>query len=54
MQFRDLKAQYIALKPQIDEAISQVLDSSAFILGKQVAELEQMLAEYVGKKHCIS
>lgn len=53
MQFRDLKAQYRALKPQIDEAISQVLESSAFILGKQVTELEQTLAEYVGKKHCI-
>ena len=53
MQFRDLKAQYKALKPQIDEAISQVLDSGAFILGKQVAQLEEALAEYVGKKHCI-
>lgn len=53
MQFRDLKAQYKALKPQIDEAIAQVLDSGAFILGKQVTELEQALAEYVGKKHCI-
>lgn len=53
MQFRDLKAQYAALKPQIDEAISQVLESSAFILGKPVTELEQELAAYVGKKHCI-
>lgn len=53
MQFRDLKAQYKALKPQIDEAIGQVLDSSAFILGKPVTELENALAQYVGKKHCI-
>lgn len=54
MQFRDLKTQYAALKPQIDEAIAQVLESSAFILGKQVSELETELAQYVGKKHCIS
>ena len=53
MQFRDLKAQYKALKPQIDEAIAQVLESSAFILGKPVTELEEALAEYVGRKHCI-
>ena len=54
MQFRDLKAQYIALKPEIDAGIQSVIDSSAFILGKPVAELENKLAEYVGKKYCIS
>ena len=53
MQFRDLKAQYNVLKPQIDQAIAEVLESSAFILGKPVTELETALAEYVGKKHCI-
>lgn len=54
MQFRDLKAQYQALKPQIDSAIQSVLDSSAFILGSPVAELEEKLANYVGCKHCIT
>jgi len=54
MQFRDLKAQYQALKPEIDSAIQSVIDSSAFILGKPVAELEDRLAEYVGRKHCIA
>jgi hypothetical protein len=39
MQFRDLKAQYQALKPEIDEGIQAVIDSSAFILGKPVTEL---------------
>ena len=53
MQFRDLKAQYAALKPQIDASISQVLESSAFILGKPVTEFEETLAQYVGKKHCV-
>lgn len=54
MQFRDLKAQYAALKTEIDEAIQSVIDSSAFILGKQVTELEQALASYVGRKYCVS
>ena len=35
MQFRDLGAQYQALKQDIDEGIQNVINSSAFILGKQ-------------------
>lgn len=54
MQFRDLKAQYQALKPEIDKGIRSVLDSAGFILGKPVAELEKRLAAYVGRKHCVS
>ena len=54
MQFRDLKAQYQALKTDIDRAISQVITDSNYISGRQVAELEQSLAEYVGVKHCIT
>ena len=53
MQFRDLKKQYDVLKPEIDAGIQSVLDSSSFILGKQVVELEEKLAKYVGRKHCI-
>lgn len=53
MQFRDLHAQYTALKPEIDAAIQSVLDSSAFILGKPVTELEDRLAAYAGRKHCV-
>lgn len=53
MQFRDLKAQYQALKPEIDAGIQSVIESSAFILGKPVTELENKLAEYVGRKHCV-
>lgn len=54
MQFRDLKAQYRELKPEIDEGIQAVIESSSFILGKPVAELEEKLAEYVGRKHCVT
>lgn len=54
MQFRDLKAQYKALKSEIDAGLKEVIDSSAFILGKPVTELEIKLAEYVKRKHCVA
>lgn len=54
MQFRDLKKQYEVLKPEIDRAIAGVIDSSRFISGTQVKELEVQLAEFVGVKHCIT
>ncbi len=54
MEFRDLKKQYSVLKQDIDRAIQEVSASSAFIMGPQVHELEQQLAEYVGVKHCLS
>ena len=54
MQFRDLKKQYKALKPQIDSAVAGVIAASSFISGPQVAELERRLAEYTGRKHCIT
>lgn len=54
MQFRDLKSQYQALKPEIDNEISKVIEKCNFISGAQVSELEQELADYVGAKHCIT
>ncbi len=54
MEFRDLKAQYAALQEKIDASIKEVLKESRFILGRQVGELEEKLAEYVGVKHCVS
>ncbi len=54
MQFRDLKKQYELLKPNIDKAIAEAVSSSRYISGPQVKELESILAEYVGVKHCIT
>ena len=54
MQFIDLKAQYQALKAEINENIQSVLDDGRYIGGPQVKELEEKLAAYVGRKHCIS
>lgn len=54
MQFRDLKSQYDAMEHDISVGIQEVINSSAFISGKQVRELEKELADYVGVKHCIT
>ena len=54
MQFIDLKAQYRALKTEIDANIQAVLDSAQFIGGPQVKEVETQLAAFVGRKHCVT
>ncbi|MFQ2267923.1 DegT/DnrJ/EryC1/StrS family aminotransferase [Aeromonas hydrophila] len=54
MQFIDLVAQQARIKDKIDAAIQTVLQHGAYILGPEVAELEQKLAEFTGAKHCIS
>lgn len=53
MEFIDLKAQYHALKQEIDSNISRVLEDADFIMGKQVAEFEEKLAAYVGAKYAV-
>lgn len=54
MEFIDLKSQYQRLKPQIDAAIQRVLDHGQYILGPEVAELEEKLVTYTGAKYCIT
>ncbi len=54
MQFRDLGAQYLALKNEIDAGIQKAIQNHSFIMGNEVIELEQRLADYVGVKHCVA
>ncbi|MDG5467689.1 DegT/DnrJ/EryC1/StrS family aminotransferase [Deltaproteobacteria bacterium IMCC39524] len=53
MNFIDLKAQQKLIRPQIDAAIQKVLDHGQYIMGPEVGELESLLAEFTGVKHCI-
>jgi len=53
MDFIDLKTQYQRLREPINARIQNVLDHGQYILGAEVVELEQRLADYVGVKHCI-
>ena len=54
MQFIDLAAPYKHLKSKIDKRIQDVLDHGKYIMGPEVQELEEKLAEYVGVKHAIT
>lgn len=54
MEFCDLKSQYARLKDDIDGRIARVLAHGQYILGPEVAELEDRLAAYTGARHCIS
>ena len=54
MQFTDLRAQYAALKTDIDARIQRVLDHGQYISGPEVAELEAALAAHCGAPHCVA
>jgi len=54
MQFIDLAAQYKHLQTKIDTRIKTVLEHGKYIMGPEVQELEQKLADYVGVKHAIT
>jgi dTDP-4-amino-4,6-dideoxygalactose transaminase len=51
--FLELAPSYLELKAEIDAAISGVLAGGWYILGKEVARLEEEFAQYLGAKHCI-
>lgn len=54
MEFIDLKTQYNRYKEEIDSRIQNVLEHGQYIMGPEVEELEETLADYVGVKHCIT
>lgn len=54
VQFVDLKAQYAELREEIDGRMKAVLAHGNFIMGPEVYELEERLAEYVGAQQCIT
>lgn len=49
----DLRAQYNSIRRDIDAAIQRVLDTTAFIMGPEVAEFERAFAAYCGVPHAI-
>lgn len=50
----DLKAQYMSIKDEIDRAVLNVLASTQYILGEEVASFEKEFADYCGVKHAIA
>src|SRR6185436_7863063 len=49
----DLARQNQALRPELEAALSRVLDTNGFILGDEVAKLESEIAAYCGVKHAV-
>lgn len=54
MQFIDLKTQQTRIRADIEQRIATLLDHGQYILGPEVSEMEQRLAEYTGSAHCVS
>ncbi|MEL6821907.1 MAG: DegT/DnrJ/EryC1/StrS family aminotransferase [Calditrichota bacterium] len=54
IQFIDLAAQQQRLRSGIEKRLLAVLDHGKYIMGPEIAELETLLADYSGVKHCIS
>ncbi|MEX2362561.1 MAG: DegT/DnrJ/EryC1/StrS family aminotransferase, partial [Balneolaceae bacterium] len=54
MEFIDLNTQYRLYQKEIDARMRAVMDHGQYIMGPEVTELEGVLAEYVGVKHCIT
>ncbi len=51
--FLDLKAQIAPLRAEIDAAIADVVDNTAFVLGERLARFERAFADYCGAAHCV-
>ena len=54
MEFIDLKTQYLQIQSAVQKRINCVLEHGKYIMGPEVQELEEKLANYVEVKHCIS
>jgi dTDP-4-amino-4,6-dideoxygalactose transaminase len=52
--FVDLKAQYLSIKDEIDAAVAEVIESTAFVGGPFVKNFEEAFARYCGVEHCVS
>ena len=53
IQMVDTKTQYQKIKSEVDDAVIQVMESSAFINGKAVQDFSANLSAYLGVKHTI-
>ena len=52
--FNDLKTQQEKIREHLNKRIATVLDHGQYIMGPEIQELEECLANYVGVKHCIT
>lgn len=54
MEFIDLHKQYDVIENDLSARLSKVIKEKRFIMGPEVLELEEKLAEFAGRKYCLS
>ena len=54
MQFIDLSKQQSFIRDNIEARLKNVLDGGKYIMGPEIFELEEKLADYIGVEHCIT
>ncbi|MBS3137396.1 DegT/DnrJ/EryC1/StrS family aminotransferase [Candidatus Woesearchaeota archaeon] len=54
IDFVDLKAQYVAIKQEVDVVMQNVINNTSFILGNDVIEFEREFAQFCAAQHCVS
>ena len=54
LPFMDLKSQFVALESEVRARIDRVFDHGQYIMGPEVAELEQKLSQFTGAKYCVT
>ncbi len=54
IKFLDLKAAYLELQPEFDQAYHRVMESGWYLLGQETEAFEEEYARYCGTKHCVT
>lgn len=54
IDFIDLKTQQDLIRPALEKNIHRVLHHGQYIMGPEIKQLEERLAEYIGVKHCVT
>lgn len=54
LPFIDLKSQFVALESEVRARVDHVFNHGQYIMGPEVAELEQKLSQFTGAKYCIT
>jgi UDP-2-acetamido-2-deoxy-ribo-hexuluronate aminotransferase len=54
MEFIDLKEQYRRYQTELERRLHAVLDHAHFVMGPEIAELEDALARFIGVRHCVT
>src|SRR6185436_12977217 len=52
--FLDLKAQYRSIKPEVDQAVASVLESTQYVLGPEVTAFEEEFAAFSGARYGVA